>query len=422
VKLPSRIRPLRLLFWFLLTALAGFLLWTVGRQLWARHELSAAQQELDQYAFDRALPHLDNCLEVWPDSLSTHLLAARTARRAGRLQEAQEQLTACARVAPGDADVALEKQLLHCQEGGMTATEESGLRDAMQRGDANADLIREVLALAYLNSYRLGAAEECLNDLLTREPDHVQALVWRGYVHAGMHRFEASLTDFRKALELDPHRDEARLRLGEVLLVRGRPAEALPHFRYLHEHGNDSLAVLLGLARCQRRLSELAEARGFLEEAVAKYPTSSALLQERGELELSAGQPAKAEHWLRRALEADPHDSLACFSLAQALRQLGRGKEADEYQGKSEQLDREEQQLQKIVAELGKRPDEADLYRQAGLICLRNGQEQEGLRWLRGALQVDPHNGPTHRVLADYYEKKGEQELARRHRAQAARP
>jgi Tfp pilus assembly protein PilF len=55
------------------------------------------------------------------------------------------------------------------------------------------------------------------------------------------------------------------------------------------------------------------------------------------------------------------------------------------------------------------------------VICLGNGQAQEGLRWLSGALQIDPQHGPTHQALADYYEKAGEPDLAARHRQQAGR-
>jgi tetratricopeptide (TPR) repeat protein len=425
VTFPFRIQPLRLLFWLLLAVPAGLLLWTGGRYLWARREWAAAQEELDKYAFDRALPHLQRCLEIWPDSLPTHLLAARTARRAGRLQEAQDQLKECQRLAPGSPDVALEEQLFRCQSGHMTADVETRFREAAQEGQANADLILEALALAYLDSYRLGAAQQCLNELLSREPDHVRAYVWRGYVRIGMGRYEEAEADFRKALELDPHCDEARLRLGEGLLTGKRPAEALSHFRYLHDQGKDSLDVLMGLARCERQLGQTAEARRLLQQADAQYPKSPAVLRELGEVALSANQPAEAERWLRRALDADPHDPKACYSLAQALRQLDRPKEADEYLSKSEQIDRDNQKLKEIVAKLGRRPGDTDLYCQAGLICLRNGQEQEGLRWLRGALQVDPRYGPAHRALADYYQSKGDHELARQHRAaadQAARP
>ena len=53
---------------------------------------------------------------------------------------------------------------------------------------------------------------------------------------------------------------------------------------------------------------------------------------------------------------------------------------------------------------------------EAGSILLRVGEEEEGLRWLRSALRVDPTHRPTHRALADYYQRKGDKEQAEKHR------
>jgi tetratricopeptide (TPR) repeat protein len=422
-----RVKPLRLLFWLLLAVPLGLLLYVGGRHLWARHHLRAAEADVERYAFARALPHLDRCLEAWPDSLPTRLLAARTARRAGRLDLARAHLRECQRLAPAAPEVVLEGRLLRCQTGDLGPGEDEDLRAAVQEGHPQTGLILEALALGYLYDYRLGNALRYVDLLLAREPGHVQGYVWRGYVREALRQHEAAREDYRKALELDPHCDEARLRLAEGLAVYGSPEEALTHFEYLRGRGADALAVLLGLARCHRRKGEPDEARRLLDEAVAEHPPSRAVLRERGELELDAGRAAEAERWLRRALAVDPHDSLTCYGLSQALRRRGKPKEAETYLKRYEDLERQSARLGQIVRDLGKRPGDAGLYCEAGTICLRNGQEEEGLRWLRGALQIHPGHRPAHRALADYYERTGRPELARPHRqqagaAQAARP
>jgi Tfp pilus assembly protein PilF len=53
---------------------------------------------------------------------------------------------------------------------------------------------------------------------------------------------------------------------------------------------------------------------------------------------------------------------------------------------------------------------------EAGVILFRNGQEQEGLRWLASALQQDPNHRPTHELLVEYFEKHGQPEKAAQHR------
>jgi Tfp pilus assembly protein PilF len=55
---------------------------------------------------------------------------------------------------------------------------------------------------------------------------------------------------------------------------------------------------------------------------------------------------------------------------------------------------------------------------EGGILFLNNGEEQEGVRWLRQALRLDPANRQAHEALADYYQRIGQPELAARHRRQ----
>ena len=53
------------------------------------------------------------------------------------------------------------------------------------------------------------------------------------------------------------------------------------------------------------------------------------------------------------------------------------------------------------------------------MICLRNGQTSEGLRWLLGALELAPNDKLTHAALADYYTSPGDLNLSAIHRQRA---
>jgi hypothetical protein len=53
---------------------------------------------------------------------------------------------------------------------------------------------------------------------------------------------------------------------------------------------------------------------------------------------------------------------------------------------------------------------------------LRNGQVEEGIRWLSGVLDLVPDHGPTHLTLADFYASQGDARRARFHRDRAAKP
>ena len=49
-----------------------------------------------------------------------------------------------------------------------------------------------------------------------------------------------------------------------------------------------------------------------------------------------------------------------------------------------------------------------------------HGHADEGLKWAKEILQANPHHGPTHRLLADYYQKQGDPGLANYHRLMAS--
>src|SRR5262249_55082625 len=66
--------------------------WFGGRYLWAASHLRRAEQELARYDFPEALEDLERYLRVYPNSVPTRLLAARTARRADLLDRAAEHL------------------------------------------------------------------------------------------------------------------------------------------------------------------------------------------------------------------------------------------------------------------------------------------------------------------------------------------
>jgi tetratricopeptide (TPR) repeat protein len=65
------------------------------------------------------------------------------------------------------------------------------------------------------------------------------------------------------------------------------------------------------------------DARGFLEKALQIDPASPTALRQLGELELAAGDFAKAAAHLKRAREVRPEDSTAAFELGQALEKSG---------------------------------------------------------------------------------------------------
>jgi predicted Zn-dependent protease len=384
---------------------------------WRDYRLAA--QALERRDFSEARARLGSCLSVWPSSAELHLLAARTARRAGAYDEAEENLKQCQRLGWPADDIRLERDLGRAQRGDVDGLEDH-LVSFVARDHPEAVLILEALCQGYIKTYRLSHASHCLELWLERRPDDVQALMWRAEVETLRSNNRAAIADYRRVLEREPKRDDARLHLAELLTTESQPAEAAPQFEQLRQSHPESPAVLLGLARCRRLLGEPLEARRLLDALLENSPRDVGALGERGRVYLEMRQPAEAERWLRMAADLAPHDRDTTYALYLCLQQGGKAKEAEVYQVKLHEIEGQLSRLREVTRRITETPHDPALRHEAGVIFLRSGQTKEGLRWLYSALQEEPRYRPTHQVLADYYESIGDKAQAAWHRKQAS--
>jgi tetratricopeptide (TPR) repeat protein len=408
------------------------------------------------------------------EAAQEQLKAARAARRAGNWAEAERCLKECERLKGPAQAVALEHKLLAAQRGDLAGVAKE-LVAAVRKDHPDAVLILEALAQGYHEVCRPFEEYRTLEEWRRRKPDDPQVLYRLGRVieqRARVHNKNWNigpdarpLECYRRAVKADPKYDAARLSLAEGLLEQNHADEALEHFKRLRERRPTDPAPVLGLARCEILLGRTEEGTKLLDRLLADYPRDAQALAERGKVALQEGQAAKAEGLLRRALAQAPSDSQATFSLHQCLLLAGKREEAAATLARYESLQTYRERLNNCLKvadrgpqDLASRPEAgmillppgeeaADRGRlagsegavrhyllpfveeaadrgpqdpapraEAGMILLRLGEEKEGLRWLRSALRVDPKHKPTHRALADYYQRKGDKERAEKHR------
>src|SRR5439155_3655688 len=139
-----------------------------------------------------------------------------------------------------------ERLLLQAQSGDIGEVEDV-LWGYVKKGTPEAPLILEAMARGYQRMFRMGVALRCLEMLLEREPDNVEALVMRGWIREGGGEPEDASKDFRRALELNPARDDARLNLARIL-IRDNCEEARTLFEQMVARQPDNPDVLRGLA------------------------------------------------------------------------------------------------------------------------------------------------------------------------------
>lgn len=387
-----------------LLLLAVFLCGTAAAamaHLRAWYHYRAGQSALDHYHFAEAREHLAIALHAWPSSWRIHLLAARSARLDEAPEQAQEHLHYCQQSQPRAEEVLLEWALLRAQFGELTAVEDF-LLDRLDRGSPQTPLIQEALIEGYLRTYRIGPALAGVEDWLKRQPNDTQALFLQGCIWLQVERPQTALTSYRRVLELDPQRDDARWRLSQCLLKLHLYEEASANLEYLHLHYPQKVQMTVELAGVRFQQGQVSEAQQLLDAVLAEHPYNEAALRERGRLELAAGKAAEAEKWLRQAAQHHPRDPQLFQLLSNALEHQGKHEEAQLFQDRLKQNDRDFARLSALcLHELGQRPSDPALHGELGAILLRLGYRQAGHNWLILALQEDPNCATARAALKD---------------------
>jgi tetratricopeptide (TPR) repeat protein len=368
-----------------LAGAGGYVAWSRAKtaELLRRGEEALAARD-----YPTAREYLDRYLAERPGDTHARLLAARNARRMRNYPEARQHLRRC-REDGGEAEpVVVEEALIELQQGDLSPV--LFLRERATRDDDLALVILEVLIQHDLDTYQLGVALDEFTRYLKRRPDDLQALIGRGDVWERFLYFSDALADYRRAVAAHPDHEPARLKLADTLLIVGTPEEALEQYRWLAERWPKRVEVRLGLARCYRRLAQPEEAAKLLDGILQEDRENAGAIWERGELELQQGRAAEAEPLLRRAAGKLPHDQRVHYAMYRCLLQLNRPKEAEAYNTRASQLAADMRRLNEVRLEVMKRPNDAALRCEGGLLFLRNGEREEGRRWLQLALRLDP--------------------------------
>lgn len=424
-RLPSGRRLARLL---VIAALLGLILLgagSAGLHLWGRYHFRKAQHALDRHQLAETNRHLEVCLRLWPRNPPTLLFAARAARQADQLPEADSFLRAYHKHGGDTADpeYVLESTLLRAQRGEVDAVLAQCQRWVEQDHPAAARIL-QALAQGYLSRHRVPDAEVTVRIWLDRLPDDPQAVYFAGWVKEHHNVPEKAAEDYRRAMALDPTRDDIRLRLASCLMGSAQASAALELLEDLCQRHGDHAPTRLLRARALYAAGRLADARAALDALLADFPNYPPALTERGRLALQGNEPG-AERWLAEAVGRAPGDSQAWYLLSQVHGRRGQAKQAAAALARFQDLGKDQARMREIATrEMSRRPRDPALHAEIGGILLRAGEAREALRSLKRALALDPNHAEAHALLAEYYARIGQIGLASRHRqlAGAAAP
>ncbi len=213
-----------------------------------------------------------------------------------------------------------------------------------------------------------------------------------------------------------------------ALLIRGRrPVPAAEQYTFILGRWPDHPDALVGLARCRIEEGDAAAAVPLLDRVLAMTPNAALALRLRGKAALEENDAAGAEGWLVSAVQQAPDDPEALYQLIQALRAQGKHAAADRHAPRLEQLRADGARFDTLIRAIARRPDDASLRHEAGLLALRLGRSDEGVRLLQSALRAGgagsaaADHRPTHAALADHFARIGDPR-AETHRRLAQSP
>jgi tetratricopeptide (TPR) repeat protein len=144
------------------------------------------------------------------------------------------------------------------------------------------------------------------------------------YLYARVLGDRSAVTEYRRALKVDPQHLRTLLAVGAIHLNSDASAQAQEIFTRATEVAPDQAAPLLGLAEAVRRTGDFVWAEDLLRTAVELEPRLALAQVELGMLLLESWRYDDARAVLETAAERFPEDPLPCLALGQLERVLGR--------------------------------------------------------------------------------------------------
>jgi Tfp pilus assembly protein PilF len=308
-------------------------------------------------------------------------------------------------------------------QGDFSRAEPLLLRFARRHPDDAA--IAKELALGYLHANRLAEAEPHFNHWCEANPNDPEPYKQRAAFWDRWSRLENAVEDACRALQLDPNDRKLNQRLPLWLLTLSWFDQAEQECqRFLRRWPGDPW-VLLVQAKVYKSTDRPREAEAVVDQLVHAYDIQSfpEAYMLRGTLYLDASQPAEAIPWFQRvAAIPGPDRGPALYQLARALNQVGKNQEAEQVMKEARLLE-EHAFLREMTGETGSSRVSTSAQARLAEEMLNAGNSKDGLRLLERILEKDPDCASAHRVLADYYEKRGQSErAAERRRRQGFTP
>jgi tetratricopeptide (TPR) repeat protein len=350
------------------------------------------------------------------------LLAARIARSEGAERQMQAELSRARQWGAAPFLVRREEILALAQSGHLDGIEEE-LRQHLAVAGGDETDISEAYANGLAAQGRFVDALQVFEAWRRDFPDDPRPDHRMGRIQEHQQLYGEAEASYRRSIARNGRFYPSRFSLGRVLMHQRRADAAIEQYRACLMMPAPAAAEV-ELAVAYKSQGEIDEARALLQRVLAATPEELAAsyraLEERpetfraaaeyGRLEADAGNYEVAEHWLRKALAANPQDSQTRYALALSLRGLGRteaaAKEFNQVNATRAAMDA----AGGLNARIQRNPGDLDARLQLGKLVLEHESERTGLYWIRSIFAYDPEYRPAHEFLSRYFASRADRE------------
>lgn len=183
-------------------------------------------------------------------------------------------------------------------------------------------------ALAHARSGRLAEAENILQAILKRAPDHPDALQFMGLVRRGQGDNEAAVIWFRRSLKCQAMQPHVHNNMGNALLAQGLKDEAIASYHAAIRLKPDYSEAYLNLGIALNDAGHYEEAITILRTAIQHDPQNARIYSVLGAALRNAGHVVDAREAQAEAVRLAPDHVPALHNLAVTFSMSGKPKQA----------------------------------------------------------------------------------------------
>ena len=229
--------------------------------------------------------------------------------------------------------------------------------------------------------------------------DHLRSAWLQGQVHMHNQAYDRAEAAYLQALQDDAEDADVYNSLGAVYEAQGRPREAETAYRQALALASDHTRARLNLGNLLRREQRFAEAKSLFLAVLASDPRTA--IQYEG-------------HYYLGYLHLDQQDYLRAYDFfATALKAQQRAKGFYALANACHHLGRQDEQIRHLRQAIDLEPEFAAAQRNLGVLYLQRGEYAPAEEALRRALHLEPDVAIAHYNLGVLYVQTGRRELAR---------